>query len=701
MLKKTTLLNSIILLLFFVTSGYTFRSDASEKEVVVLAIVMEQINMNHYNKLKIDDDFSKTVFADFMEDIDYTKKFLLSSDLKKLKKFETLIDNELNDHTLEFFDLSTSIINERIIEAEGYYKDILAQPFDFSVDETIEIDGKKIGYATTKDELKDSWRKALKYQTMLQLYESIEIQEKAIETKDTAVKIKSFEELEADARKKTLTTNEEYFKSLKQVDRDDRFDLYVNTITNLYDPHTEFFAPKEKDDFDIRMSGKLEGIGATLRVKDSYITVESLVPGSPSWKQGELKAGDKILKVAQGNAEPVDIVGMRLDKAVQLIRGKKGTEVRLTVKKIDSRIVIISIIRDVIVIEESYAKSAIVMSKDGHRVGFVKLPSFYIDFNDRNGRACAKDIGIEIDKLNKEGVEGIVLDLRDNSGGSLQEVVTMGGFFIPRGPIVQVKQTNLPPHIMMDDDSRTQFNGPLIVMVNFMSASASEILAAAMQDYKRAIIIGTASTFGKGTVQRYFDLDPVTSAQFSKYKPLGAIKVTTQKFYRINGGATQLKGVIPDIIFPDVYTYMEIGEKEMKHALKWDEITPAIYLDMPPKYDRAKVITLSQKRIATDSTFILIDENAKRMKKQYDHTQHSLQFNNFKAYQVKLQEEAKKYKDILDKETGIKITSLSSEVSKTAIDSAYQERTANWHKSLGKDAYLFETIQVMDDMLRK
>jgi len=683
--------------------SFTLQQDNENKEKFIVQLVIENIENKHYHPLKIDDDFSRKVFHDYMKMLDNSKKFLIEPDVKKLKGYEDKIDDEINASSLEFFDLSCEIIDKRISEASEYYKEILSKPFDYDKDEMIETDGDKLKFEPNEAALKDSWRKALKYQTILRLNEALDIQEKAIASHDTIVKIKTFDELEKETRDKVMKSNDEWFKSLKQIDRNDRFSIYMAAITSVFDPHTEFFPPKNKEEFDMRMSGKFEGIGATLRQKDGYTNVESIVPGSASWKQGDLKPGDIILKVAQGSEEPVDIVGMRLDKAVQLIRGKKGTDVRLTVKKLDGRIVIISIIRDVVILEETYAKSAIIKEdKKPLSIGYIKLPSFYMDFNDYSGRRCSKDVKVELEKLTQEGVKGIILDLRDNSGGSLPEVVDMGGFFITKGPIVQVKQPDSPAQYLSDTDPRVQYDGPLIIMVNVMSASASEILAAAMQDYKRAVIIGTSSTFGKGSVQRYFNLDEQVPSQFKEFMPVGALKVTTQKFYRVNGGATQLKGVTPDIILPDIYTYMNVGEKELDNYMSWDEIKPAAFEPWTPSnYDLATIINKSKARVAKDSIFKQVDENAKRMKKQNDKTYYTLNLKKFREEQKQMKEEADKFKNLQQSPTVLKVFVLKTDSIAMLGDTVKKSRTSSWFETIKKDIYLDEAAHVMQDMMNK
>nr|MBC8146491.1 carboxy terminal-processing peptidase [Bacteroidota bacterium] len=427
--------------------------------------------------------------------------------------------------------------------------------------------------------------------------------------------------------------------------------------------------------------------------------VVAIVTGSASWKQGELKAGDLILKVAQGDDEAVDIVDMRLDEAVKLIRGKKGTKVRLSVNKIDGSIIEISIIRDVVIIEETYAKSALIKDKDEKKtIGYINLPRFYVDFNDPKGRNCADDITKELEKLKNANIDGLIFDLRNNGGGSLPDVVKIAGLFIEKGPIVQIKSRYGNPEVLRDLDSEVNYNGPLVILVNEFSASASEIFAAAMQDYERAIIIGSTSTFGKGTVQRFFDLDKFSNAQANDFKPLGAIKVTTQKFYRINGDATQLKGVKPDIILPDIYSYMEIGEKEMDYPMQWSEISAVQYKPWVSTYSIEDLKNNSKGRIKSNSTFKLIDENAERLKKQRDDTKQTLNLDKYRKAQEELKISTKDFNEKIKQPTGVTVFSLSEDLLQINSDTSKIARTKDWHVELKKDNYIKEAFTILGEI---
>jgi carboxyl-terminal processing protease len=698
-MKRITFLKYIFLpflvlaSLYFLTASYTCtEKKPAGRDQLLGQTMIGVLNQGHFQPQQLDDDFSKKVFKLYIERIDFNKRFLIKEDVDALKKFEDKIDDEIRTGNYDFLRLSNEIIEKRIKENEGYYKEMLSQPMEFTKDESVELDPDKMSWPSNKNEAKEMWRKYLKYQVMVRLADMMETQQRAKEKKDTVVEMKTPEQMESDSRKQVMKSYDELFKRYHQLTDEDRLSSFMNCVANSYDPHTEYFPPKEKQNFDITMSGRLEGIGATLQEKDDYIRVSAIVPGSPSWKQGQLKPGDIILKVAQGSSEPVDVVGMRLDNAVEMIRGKKGTEVRLTVKKADGSIIVVPIIRDVVVIEETYAQSAIVKSKK--KMGYIKLPGFYADFSKSGGRNSSTDIKKELIKLKSEKVEGIILDLRDNGGGSLQDVVDMMGYFIDKGPIVQVKTKVGAPNVFNDRDESVIWDGPLVVMVNNNSASASEILAAAVQDYKRGAVIGMP-TFGKGTVQRFIELDEYIQPGATD-KPLGSLKLTTEKFYRINGNSTQLKGVTPDIVFPDPYAYIEKGEKEQDFPLPFDEIAPAKYNTWKSmNLDKAK--KNSSARTQESPAFKLVADAAKMMEERSKRTETTLNITKFMEEQKKLKEEAKKL-ELPDKETGIEVISLKVDLDAAAGDTSKAARTADWFKKLKRDIYLQEAISIAGDL---
>jgi len=667
------------------------------KDKVLLDVLVRSIENSHFEPKPLNDQFSEDVYNLYLKRLDYNKRFLLQSDVDKLSEFKTKIDDQIKAGNYTFFDLTNEILRERVGEIKEFYQEILDKPFDFSINETIDLDEENREFQKNKKDLKAFWHKSLKYEALTRIHDQERKQEKASEDNDTLT-ILSFDEMEAKARKNMLKSNDRFFDRMEKWTRDDLKEIYLNSITAVYGPHTGYFPPKDKANFDISMSGQLEGIGAQLQERDGFIRVSSIVPGSPSYLQGELEEGDLILKVAQENGAPVDITDTRIDEAVKLIRGKKGTKVILTIKKLNGLIKDITIVRDVVVLEETYAKSAVI-ENDGVRVGYIKLPKFYADFNKSGGRSAADDVEKEIAKLKTEKVDGIILDLRGNGGGSLRDAIEMTGHFIEQGPVVQVKGRYTPAEVMKDNDKTVSYDGPLVVMINQFSASASEILAAAIQDYDRGIILGSSSSFGKGTVQRFFELDRYLTAGASQYRPLGAVKITTQKFYRINGDATQLKGVESDIVVPTQYAYFDMGEKEQEFVMPWDEIDAVDHSIWKPKYNESEVISKSQERIRSNELFKKIDENAKLLKSQTDETIISLNYDSFSSKQAMLDAQDDAYEQIMkDAPVQLDVKNLQVDVRSFEADSVKTEINEKWLKNLKKDVTLEEAVFVIKDL---
>ncbi len=676
------------------TLAFCYRK-AQPDESLLSQAILQVLENYHYEPQDVDDQFSAKLFNLYVKRLDNSKRFFLQSDIDSLMPYKTKLDDEAKTGEYQYFDMTNRLYAKRVDIISKWYTEILSKPFDFKTDEYFDFNEDSSQFLSSETELKDFWRKSIKQQVLEKLSAKMDAQEKAQTRKDTFVKIKPFDTLESIARKEVLKTHNEWFSRLKKFDHSEKLNLYINCITELFDPHTSYFPPKEKENFDIRMSGKLEGIGAQLQEKDGFLKVAAIVPGSPSYKQGELKAGDIILKVAQGKGEPVDVTNMKIDDAIQLIRGKKGTEVRLTVKKLDESLKVIPIIRDVVVLEDGFAKSAIVMDK-GKKYGYINLPTFYVDMNDRNGRSCAKDIAIEIQKLKKDNVKGIILDLRNNGGGSLGDVIEMGGLFIEDGPITMVKSRGNKIEVYGDEDKSVLYSGPLTIMVNENSASASEILAAAMQDYHRAAIIGT-TTFGKGTVQRFIELDDAFMTPDNE--KLGSLKITIQKFYRVNGGTTQLAGVIPDIIIPDRYRYIEYGEKDSEHPLGVDLIAKAMY---STKYDYTKQIAKakenSDKRIAQSKLFNEIERLAQKIKTQSKRTHFTLNLDKFKAEQKQLELDNKAYEENVKAIKTMEYVNTSDDNALMGGDAMKIKVKTDWNKAFEKDIYIQEAVAVLKDL---
>ncbi len=664
-----------------------------EKDKLLLELLTMVLERGHYSPVAIDDAFSKKVYAKYLDGIDPTKRFFLQSDIEEFSKYELQIDDMIKRKDLTFFNLTNSRLLQRMEECRAIYEEVLAAPFDFTAQENINVDYEKLPYAKNKKELIDRWRKQLKLQALSTITDKQKLEEDK-KSKDASYRSKSFDLIEKEVRENSLKSLNEYFDFIqKELTRNDWFSIYINAIVERFDPHTFYFSPEDKEKFDVSMSGTFEGIGARLQKKNDAVEISELISGGPAWKGKELEAGDLILKVAQGKEEPIDVAGMRLDDVVKKIKGPKGTEVRLTVKKVDGSIKVISIIRDEVETEETFAKSSIV-EKDGKRFGIIYLPKFYISFENKENRDAYKDIAVEIERLKAQNIDGLVMDLRDNGGGSLETVVKMVGLFIPEGPVVQVKGPGRNPEILPDPDKKVQYDGPLVVMINNFSASASEIFAAAIQDYKRGIVVGSKHSYGKGTVQNVIDLNQFIRG--NSYGDLGALKTTIQKFYRINGGSTQREGVMSDIVFPDRYTYLDMGERDEESALPWDKIAPASYDPLPINYDQ--IIANSKKRIAANAYFKLIDENAKWIYERKDDNTFSLNLNQFKKEMEQSDAKIKKFKVLLDYNNKLNFSSLPNEVSLFEKDSLLKQKRERWHEDLQKDVYIEETLNVIAEI---
>lgn len=662
----------------------------------ILHNIGEMLSQIHYSPKKIDDNFSKEIFKKFLsEKIDGQKNIFLQSDVAQLKKFETKIDDEILGGPVEFVPAVSAIYKKRIIESEQYYKEFLAKPFEFTKEETANFNSEEIDYPATAEEKKEAWRKRMKF-LVLERYADLREQREKNKGKEGNV-AKSDADLEKEARERVQKIMDRSYDRLKRkFDDDDSFNSFVNTITETMDPHTTFFPPIEKRYFDEQMSGRFFGIGASLREEDGNIKIATLLTGSPAWKSGEVTAGDLIIKVAQGKEEPVDITGFIVEDAVKLIRGKKGTEVRLQLKKSDGTLKMVSLIRDEIVQDETFARSAVINTEKG-KIGFIYLPEFYADFDNPKGARCSDDVRREVIRLKEQKVDGIIMDLRNNGGGSLYDVVQMVGFFIEDGPIVQVKDRDGKPQVYRDRDKTVLWDGPLGVMVNEFSASASEIFAAAIQDYNRGIIIGSTTTYGKGTVQRNIGLDK-TLGILEPNSELGTIKLTLQKFYRINGGSTQLRGVSSDIALPDVLEYSPLREKNNPDALPWDEIQKADYHNWRYSLDLKPIKASSNSRINANPSFNIIKQNAEWLSKQND-KEYTLNYKKYQEEQKEIRNRVKQIDSLNKTSSEIDVEALGDDLKKLQYDEGKSERFKQWIKNLRTDIYLDESVKVVTDMI--
>jgi carboxyl-terminal processing protease len=456
-------------------------------------------------------------------------------------------------------------------------------------------------------------------------------------------------------------------------------------------------APLDKRYFDETLSGSFDGIGAQLGYDEGNIKIVSVLPGGPAQKSQQIDVGDVVVRVAQGSDTPVELAGFDVTDAVKLIRGKKGTEVRLTLRKKDGTLKTVPLIRDKIIQDETYVRSAVI-NQGSSKIGYILLPEFYANFNDpTDPHRSAVDVEEEVKKLKAAKVDGIVIDLRMNGGGSLNDVVQIAGLFIDRGPVVQVKSRGRQPEVLRDNDGGVLWDGPLAVMVNELSASASEIFAAAMQDYGRAVIIGSTSTYGKGSVQRSIGLDPDNF--LSSNSDLGSLKLTLQKFYRISGGSTQLKGVIPDIVIPDYYEYLKIREKDNPNALPYDEINKANYAMWQPGFNLQTVENLASARVANDSVFRLIKMETDILAKQ-DDKEYPLEINQFKKEQKISRDAVKKIESLIKLDKAMQVSFLPQDQSRyISADKDKTERYKQWLSNVSKDLYVDQAVKVINDMV--
>ena len=676
--------------------GFTLANTSSpEKDKLLIEIMAYVLERGHYDPETIDDAFSENVFMNYLESMDGQHRFYIQADVNNFNQFKTELDDQIKESKLDFFDYTYKKYIQRLEQIKAFYKPLLDRPFDFSLDEEMDLDYETMGYAESLSDLKNVWLQYFKLSTLGVYADKKEEELKKFELDSTYVMLTDVV-IEEQARAITKENMDLFFEVREDLERKDYFSIYLNAIATQFDPHTYYFAPQEKDRFDTSISGKFEGIGARLQKKNQEVRIVEVISGGPVWRDQLLEEEDVIMKVAQENEEPVDIAGMRLDDVVKLIKGPKGTTVYLTVKHVDATEEVIPITRDIVELEDAFAKSSII-TKENKKFGVIHLPKFYVDFNDYGERNAASDVKNEIEKLKSENVEGIILDLRGNGGGSLQTVVDMTGFFIKDGPVVQVKSTGGKKEILRDTDLSISWDGPLVLMVNEFSASASEIIAAALQDYKRAVILGGKQTFGKGTVQNVVDLNRFISS--NTHGDLGALKITIQKFYRINGGSTQLEGVKSDVVFPGRYSYIETGEQAQDNPLSWDQISPADYQTWNASGNFDFAVEQSKNRIASNSYMMLIDEQAQWIKSQQDDDSYSLNYDNYSKERKQRIEETAKYDQLDDFKSSFMLQAPKADVSVLESDADLKERRARWEEGLEKDIYLFEAVNVLEDLI--
>jgi carboxyl-terminal processing protease len=679
----------ISLVIYFEVSNVNFSSDEPNKDRLLVDLVSYVLDKLHYDPQIINDDFSIKVYDDFIDAVDSQKRFLLKSDLELFSQFRLSIDDQINSSDIAFFNLVYETLKKRIDEVENFYGEILEVPFNFQINEEINLDYENLEYASSSDELKKIWRKRLKL-SALDGYAS----KKEIKDKEEVI---SEEEIEKESRTAISQNLKDFFQFNDELERSDWFSIYLNSIVTQFDPHTSYLAPQAKEVFDQNISGKFQGIGARLFKRNQQVEISEIIIGGPVWRDNLLNVGDIIIAVAQSaEEEPTEISLMKLTDATDLIKGEKGTNVFLTVKRVDGGIEQIEITRDIVELEETYAKSSIIKD-DSNVYGLINLPRFYVDFDDYGERNAASDIKKEILELKNKNINGLILDLRNNGGGSLKTVVDITGFFIEKGPVVQVKSIGGRKEILKDNDPSIIWDGPLVILVNEFSASASEILAAALQDYNRAIILGSKQTYGKGTVQNVVDLNNVISG--NTYGDLGSLKITTDKFYRVNGGSTQLEGVKSDLIFPNRYSYIDIGEKDLENPLSWDKIDPARYDNSVKVFNYAQAISNSKERIGQNEYFSIIDQHAKLIKSKQDDKTISLDYNSYKEDQEEFKLQSDKLKVIEEFNSPYLFEWNDNNLNaNSSYNDDMKEKRDRWIKSLQKDIYVDEAMNLLKDL---
>ena len=653
------------------------------KDRLLMEVVKYVVEKGHYKKISIDDNLSDNLYHSFIKQLDNQKRFFLKSDIREFEKYKYLLDDQIKEYDLSFFNLVYQRSKIRIEEAKSYYEELINNKFNFNLNENIDLDFEKKEYARSKSEIKNRWRKQLKFSTLdiatLKLGDTLSIINDRIYNESIAI-----------VKKNT----EDYFEFINDLDRDDWYSNYLNAFLTQLDPHTYYFQPEDKERFDVNISGKFTGIGARLTKTEGNIKVVEIIIGGPVWKDKLLDVGDIIIKVAQENQEPVDIVGMKVDDAIKLIKGPEKSIVSLTVKKLDGSIKEVQITRALVELEELYAKSTIIQDDDV-KYGYISLPKFYVDFSNYKNRNSAEDVKNEIIKLKNNGIEGLILDLRNNGGGSLQSVVDMTGLFIEKGPIVQVKSIGNRKQVLYDRNSEIVWDGPLVVLINEMSASASEILAAALQDYQRAVILGSKKTFGKGTVQNVIDLNKfISNSDFD----LGALKITTDKFYRINGESVQLEGVKSDVIVPDSYMHIFNGEKDEENPLAWDKIAPAIYNPWINKGSLDFISSNAQSRVNDNNYLKLISKRADWIEKQQEKKSIPLKFLTYQNYLDENKNTTKQFESLSKYSNDLNFKLLNSEKEYIMSNKELLSNRNRWHNNLTKDIYISEGVNILKQL---
>ncbi|WP_332023828.1 carboxy terminal-processing peptidase [Kaistella sp.] len=698
--------NTLLLFIPLTSLVFCFNSPKNDddKMSTIMVSVKNTLSYLHYSPKPINDAYSQEVYKHYFEMVDASKRYFLQSDMDEFAKHRTKLDDYLNQGDLTFYKLTIDRLYQRVDEIDKITQDILSKPINLDEDETLILEPKLKKNATNAKELSAEWKKYIKY-NILQEMESLTAKEEIQkEKKDSVQKFNLKDTIKLEIltpEQKRLKATEEVkdlitdtFRRFKKRNKMDWFTVYMNSYSEVFDPHTNYYSPKNKEDFDTQFTGKVIGIGAIIQEKRGYLYLGALTIGAPAWKSKQLSEGDKILKVrSKPNEDPVNVVGMLSDEAVRLIRGEKGTKVTLTVEKKDKTIKEVTMIREEVAIEDTFARSIIVSSKDGKKYGFINLPSFNADFEDEKGRNASDDIKNELVKLKAQNVQGIILDLRNNGGGSLTEVGDILGLFMNTGPYVQVKDGNGKIQTLKNKTSAPLWTGPLVIMQNELSASASEILAGAVQDYGRGVVIGSPQSFGKGTVQTFVDLNRFLNTN----DDFGSLKLTIQKFYRVTGESTQRKGIESDFKMKDFFTYAEIGERYDDYALAWDKIPAVPY--QPMNYFTAQALQKDmEERLMNNKTYQLVQESAQWKENLDKEESISLNLTKFNEVMKTRKAQIEKFK-VLDKfNNGLVFTLNPDEILREKKDGVFAKKSQNWKKNLQRDLYLQEAVNIASQL---
>jgi carboxyl-terminal processing protease len=699
------------------------------REVKLSAIVVKLLEEEHLRHRPIDDALSRKAFDQYLEQLDPSKMFLLKADAQKLESHADRIDDELRAGRLDLAHDGAVLFANRVAVVEKMVADLLARPLDFNDEEFIETDPEKMELAGSEDELRERWRRRLELEVLEQVAMMDERADALAKGKDKSRDKKkkpvpgapgenmddeddapalSAEQIPptAEGREQKARTDlaKRYagrFARLGTPKSLDAAAALVNAVTTVFDPHTNYLPPAEKANFDIHMSGSLQGIGAVLREDDHYIRVVEIVPGGASWRQGQLEAEDLIKAVAQQGKDPVDTGDMPIDDVVAMIRGPKGTRVTLTVEKPTGETKVIAITRDVVVIEEAYARGAVIQPKGSPKTyGYIYLPSFYGGQMSGSKRTAAGDVRRLLAEMKKRKVAGVVIDIRGNGGGLLDDAVEMTGLLIDKGPVVQTQQSDGNRDVLNDDHAGITFDGAAVVMVDRFSASASEILAGALQDYRRAVVVGTGPTHGKGTVQVLADLDKMGG----NTEPLGSLKITIQQFFRVSGASTQWQGVVPDILLPDPAGHVEAGERQLDNSIPWSQIDPVPYRKWPgARWNQADLAAKSARRVSSSDVFRKIASRAELQRQWVKDTKVPLKKQAFSAQRAERRAALEAVTPKLDDgpaRLAVTIVDYDGKATPAARPGGgtADDTSARWRDALSRNPWVEEALLVLQDV---